>query len=55
MMATWVPFVPGVEEMRPQPLMHAPHQGAKELRVLVFIKRSDAFSGRAIGILGIEN
>lgn len=55
MMATWVPFLPGVEEIRLQPLTHSPHQGAEELRVLVFIKRSDAFPGRAIGILGIEN
>lgn len=55
MMATWVPFFLGVEEMHLQPLMHSPHQGAEELRVLVFIKWSNAFLGRAIGILGIEN
>lgn len=55
MMATWVPFLPGVEETHLQLLMSSPHQEAEELHALVFIKQSDAFPGRAMGILGIEN
>lgn len=35
--------------------MYFPHHGAEELRVLVVMKQSDAFPGRAMGILGIEN
>lgn len=36
-------------------LMGFPHQEPEELHVLVSIKKSDAFPGRAMGILGIGN
>lgn len=38
-----------------QLLMDFPYQEREELRVLVFIKKSDAFPGRAMSILGIGN